>query len=186
MVRPMRNALLGLVRQRPQSPEVAEVLLEKAYDQYAGRLFRYAFAVTGSREDAEDAVQEVFVRLARSVKKLSNIADLQPYLFSSARNAAYDILRARRRSGRLSDALELQLNIETQYSPETFPGQSALCLAMAGLPVEQREVLVLHVFDEMTFREIGDLLGVSANTAASRYRYAISRLREALDDDASP
>ena len=59
--------------------------------------------------------------------------------------------------------------------------EPALCAAMLGLPLQQREVLVLKVFDEMTFKEIADVLGVSINTAASRYRYAIAKLREALE-----
>lgn len=169
-------------RHRTPSSETAEDLLGSVYDRYAQPLFRYAFAVAGSKEDAEDAVQEVFIRLARSPGRLSRVGDLKSYLFSSTRNAAYDILRARRRGGRLSDALELQLNIETQHSPEMSSEQSTLCLAMAGLPLEQREVLVLKVFEEMTFREIADLLAISVNTAASRYRYAIMKLRESLEN----
>ena len=170
------------------SVETAEAVLERAYDHYARSLYRYALAVTGSSEDAEDAVQEVFVRLARAARGLSKIGDLKSYLFSAARNSAYSILRSRQRSGRLNDALQSQMFVESQYDPTASCDRPALRQAMAALPLDQREVLVLKVFDGMTFQEIADTVGTSISTAASRYRYAIGKLREVLDvsADTSP
>jgi RNA polymerase sigma-70 factor, ECF subfamily len=162
------------------SAETPEAVLEQAYDDYARPLYRYALAVTGSSEDAEDAVQEVFVRLARATRGLSKVGDLKSYLFSAARNSAYSILRSRQRSGRLNDALESQVLVESQYDAAGSCDQPALREAMAALPLDQREVLVLKVFDEMTFQEIADTIGASINTVASRYRYAVAKLREAL------
>ena len=102
--------------------------LESAFDLHGSALYRYALGVTGSREDAEDAVQEAFVRLARAGRIPCSGQVLARYLFRAACNAAISALRRRRRD-------------------RTVP------------------------------------LGISANTAASRYRYAIARLRLQLEDE---
>jgi RNA polymerase sigma-70 factor (ECF subfamily) len=178
---PFATAATAGTMERAETPEA---VLDRIYDQYARQLYRYALAVTGSPDDAEDAVQEVFVRLARSIRRLPRVADLKAYLFSSTRNAACDILRARQRGGRLGEALQLEARVAGQCEVSSRDG-SELCEAMLALPVEQREILVLKVFEEMTFKEIAAVLGVSINTVASRYRYAIGKLRgilEAQDD----
>ena len=184
VVRVMADIELGIRVLTASDPmnrtETAEVAIERIYDEYAKSLYRYALAVTSCPEDAEDAVQEVFVRLARSPRRLPRVANMTGYLFSSARNAAYDILRSRQRGERLSEALQSEVLGASAYAAPEARDEN-LSETMLGLPVDQREVLVLKVFDEMTFKEIAALLGVSINTAASRYRYAIAKLREALE-----
>ena len=159
----------------------AEPVLEKLYDGYAQPLFRYALALLASPEDAEDAVQEVFVRIARERRRLGKIGNIKAYLFAATRNAAYSMLRRQKRMDKLneaacSDFLAKSASRSTGRSEE-------LCEAFAKLPVEQREVLVLKAFDEMTFKEIAETIGTSINTAAGRYRYGIARLRQALEED---
>jgi RNA polymerase sigma-70 factor, ECF subfamily len=68
------------------------------------------------------------------------------------------------------------------FSPpdRDYAGERNLRRALAALPADQREVLVLHVWGELTFSEVGKLLGVSSNTVASRYRYGLTKLRELL------
>jgi len=61
-----------------------------------------------------------------------------------------------------------------------YAGERNLRRALGDLPNDQREVIVLHVWGELTFSEIGELLGVSSNTAASRYRYALAKLRGSM------
>jgi len=151
--------------------------LESAFDLHGSALYRYALGVTGSREDAEDAVQEVFVRLARAGRIPCAGQALARYLFRAARNAAISALRRRRRDRTVP--LEDGLRAEPP-GEDSFGG---LRDAVRGLPLKQREVLALKVLQQMTFEEIGAALGVSANTAASRYRYAIARLRLQLEDE---
>lgn len=151
--------------------------LETAYDLHGRALYRYALGVTGSREDAEDAVQEVFVKLAGYGRLPCAGPKLARYLFRAARNAAIGMLRRR---GRTRTApLDGDLAAEATEG-ESFAGLSECVL---NLPIKQREVVALKVLEEMTFEEIGRALGISPNTAASRYRYAIARLRSAMEDD---
>ncbi|MHB1000725.1 MAG: RNA polymerase sigma factor [Armatimonadota bacterium] len=162
----------------------AEDVLEQLYDQYAHSLFRYALALTSCEDDAEDAVQEVFARLTRERKRLKSVESIKAYLYTSVRNAAYSILRSRRRRDDLEEAVVHEDRIRCQPGHGECEIQAmVLREAFLQIPLEQREVLVLKVFDGMTFAEIAETIGTSINTAASRYRYGIERLRRALEED---
>jgi RNA polymerase sigma-70 factor (ECF subfamily) len=166
---------LGAATVRDEA-QTGEAMLEELYDQYAAGLFRYALALVGSAEDAEDAVQEVWVRLAREHGRLRRIGSMRAYLFAAVRNAAWSILRSRRRRNEVHvedfDAEPSTMRVECMALRECF----------AGLPVEQREVLALKVYEGMTFNEIARTVAASINTVASRYRYAIERLRKSLEE----
>lgn len=161
--------------------ETDETRLERIYDEYAVSLFRYALSLTGSTEDAEDAVQEVFVRIAHEPRRLTTVENLRAYLLHSTRNAAYTILRVRMRKERLDEAAfrEELVSCSIQLE-ETAISVSVVREAFPQLPIEQREVLVLKVFDDLTFKEIAEITGASINTVAARYRYGIERLRRVL------
>ena len=136
--------------------EARELSLEALYDQHASALYRFALALLGSSDDAEDAVQEVFVEAgAPSKNRLDRIDDPKRYLFTSIRNSAYGILRSKRRRDVLHDAITAELSADEPDGPRIFRSSGKRCLgAFAGLPVDQREVLALKVFEEMTFAEI--------------------------------
>lgn len=157
-----------------------EQMLEELYDQYAQPLFRYALSLAGSSEDAEDAVQEVFIRIAREHNRVMGIRNLRAYLFTATRNAAYSQLRSRKGRDNLSEAMICDI----QSSPgkeDWFAESMVASKAFAELPIEQREVLALKVFEQMTFDEIAHTVGASINTVSSRYRYGIAKLRQALE-----
>jgi len=145
------------------------------YDRHGPALYRVALALLGSREAAEDAVQDVFAALVRSRHKLAGVADLRAYLFAALRRAAARLASERK-------ARPLVADVAAQ--PRCLNAERAADLerALAALPPEQREVLALKIDGELTFAEIAVLLGVSANTAASRYRYALEKLRAALGE----
>ena len=157
--------------------------LEELYDLHARALFRYAVAVVGNAEDAEDAVQEVFTRVARESKRLARIRDVRAYLFTATRNAAYTILRKRRRRRETDYAKLADIESDADGEAQRSIDASVLRQTFVGLPVEQREVLALKVFEEMTFQEIALAVGASINTIASRYRYAVAKLRQVLEDE---
>ena len=161
--------------------QVTESDIARIYDNYARPLYRYALSITSSPDDAEDAVAEVFARLAGEWKRIRKIRDLKTYLFAAVRNAAFSLLRSRRSRGNLEEAVILEF--ETQCSSDEAPRieRTILNEAFSALPIEQREVLVLKVFDGMTFKEIAATTHTSINTVASRYRYALDRLRSALE-----
>jgi RNA polymerase sigma-70 factor (ECF subfamily) len=147
------------------------------YDRIAPRLFRAAWGLLNSREEAEDAVQEVFVGLARARGSLMEVRNLDAYLFSSLRRACGQILEQRARARRSDEAARALVQAAAAGGESSVDYQAVL----AALPLEQREVLVLKIDGGLTFEESAESLGISPNTAASRYRYALEKLRDILE-----
>lgn len=165
-----------------QDAEKSEINIEELYDRYADSLFRYAAALTGSADDAEDAVQEVFIRIAHNLKHIGKVKNVKSYLYSATRNAAYSQFRSKKHRQDIHQAMCLDFKIKTDFETDKKLSESAaICEAFAKLPIDQREVILLKVFDEMTFKEISETTGISMNTVASRYRYAIEKLKLALE-----
>lgn len=164
------------------SANTGERVLESAYDAYARMLYRYALAISGSPDDAEDSVQEVFAKVARDWKRVSRMDNPKAYLFSATRNAAYSILRSKRRRDTLHDSVCAEMVSGAGSDLSEAAHAKMLCEALIGLPIDQREVLTLKVFDGMTFKEITETIGVSMGTVTSRYKYGIEKLRKALEE----
>jgi RNA polymerase sigma-70 factor, ECF subfamily len=152
--------------------------LEALYDAYAGAVYRQALAIVGCAADAEDVLQDVFLKLVR--RRGGPIQDVKAYLLTSARHQAYSILRQRRREPRDSD-LDLDA-FPSLIGREERAETTAVQNALQTLPSEQRQVILLKVYDQLTFEEIGRAVRASVNTVASRYRYAVKKLRQALGD----
>ena len=151
------------------------------YDRLGQRLFATARTMLASTTDAEDVVHDVFVDLARTRHLLSSIADLDAYLFTMLRHAALRRLKRRSLAERTLDRLGRdRLSGDGFSAPAAEPSDEALAAAVADLPPEQREVVALKLDGGLTFAEIAGVIGVSPNTAASRYRYALEKLRAAL------
>ena len=149
--------------------------IERLYRQHGRALLLLATAITGERSRAQDAIHQVFLKLLED-EKLRQAADVKAYLFACVRNAALNDARVRGRNVALADE-EL-----AWFEPPSrdYAEEANLRRALAELPDDQRQVTVLHIWGELTFAQIADLLDISANTAASRYRYALTRLREAM------
>lgn len=158
---------------RPPPPDDQADVLGRLYDAHARALYRYALMVLADAAAAEDAVQDAFAGLLGAAVQPDDVAR---YLKASVRNGCYSRLRR----GRRWDMRELPL-LEAA-TPDAVDGSERLALerALRGLPPEQREVVHLHVFEGLTFREVAEMSGESINTVASRYRYALARLREVL------
>jgi len=138
---------------------------------------------TRSLADAEDVVQEAFVRYWRHQRQLPG--NPQALLVTSIRRAALDL--ARREDRRAAREEKAGGGIEEPVALfETLPGEGderriEIEVALQRLPAEQREVLVLKIWQEYTFEQIGGILDIPPNTAASRYRYALNALRKELE-----
>lgn len=148
--------------------------IEDLYREHAPSLLLFAFSITGDRGRAQDAVQQVFLRLLER-GNLCEVMDAKPYLFACVRNAVLNDAKTRRRHAPLGPESTWFDPPDRDYSAELKLRQS-----LAALPEEQRAVMILHIWGELTFSEIGEVLAISSNTAASRYRYALSRLRDAM------
>ena len=149
------------------------------YDRLAARLLGAARTMTGSTADAEDVMHDLFVDLARGRHRLAAVADLEAYVFTMLRHA---VGRRRRRTatGRRALVVVAHDRGRPNHSAAVALPDDELSTAVANLPPEQREVVALKIDGGLTFAEIGRVMGTSLDTAASRYRYALGRLRQAL------
>ena len=151
------------------------------FQLYGPKLLLCARQWTRSVADAEDVVQEAFVRFWRHQRGLPG--EPMALLVTSLRRAAFDLAR---RDGRRSAREErAQMGGDEPVSWFQAPIERderriAIEEAMQRIPPEQREVLVLKIWGELTFEQIAAELGLSPNTAASRYRYALAALRQEL------
>jgi RNA polymerase sigma-70 factor (ECF subfamily) len=151
------------------------------YDRLAVRLFNTARTMTDSLPDAEDTVHDVFVELARSRDRLARITDLDAYIFTMLRHAVSRRRRRRDVDRRAIDTVARQRAEAGRFATQPAElADDALTAAVAELPPAQREVLALKVDGGLTFAEIAAVIGTSINTAASRYRYAVEKLRTTI------
>jgi len=142
------------------------------YDRFAASLFRTAYAMLGSAADAGDAVHDVFLAVARARASWPAVTDWRAYLFTALRRAA-----ARRAARRAPKPLPDHLAAR----PAASERDDALELALARLPPEQREVIALKIDGGLSFAELAAVVGCNPNTAGSRYRYALAKLRAELE-----
>lgn len=176
----------GAGRSVPEAETPAEPDLGALYGRYGEGLYAYACLLCRSRAEAEDAVQETFVRVAKSPDRFRGAADERGYLFAMLRNEAMR-LRGKMRLWREGDLGAGALRFEAVGSGAGEGGAEAreeaerLSRALASLPDEQREAVYLKVWGEMTFGAIAALLSIPPDTAASRYRYGIGKLRKAME-----
>ena len=148
--------------------------IEFLYRQHGQALLLFAQAVTGERSRAQDAVHQVFLKLIEK-GSLSQVVDKKAYLFACVRNDALNEGKLRDRNAPLDpDA--------AWFNPpdRDYAGEQNLRRALGALPNDQRQVMVLHIWGELTFSQISDLLDLSSNTVASRYRYALAKLRDSM------
>jgi len=156
---------------------------KKWIEAHGPKLLLCARQWTRSLADAEDVLQEAFVRYWRHQRQLPG--DPQALIITSIRRAALDL--ARREDRRTAREEQAGGGIEAdQLVFERLPGEgderrAEIEVALQRLPAEQREVLVLKIWQEFTFEQIGEALGIPPNTAASRYRYALNALRQQLE-----
>jgi RNA polymerase sigma-70 factor, ECF subfamily len=170
MTHPTANPLVtALASGRPEA-------FAALYDRLGRSLLRVARLMLHGSADAEDAVQDTFVELARRRDRLEQVRDLDAYVFAMLRHAIGRRLQRQRRG---------QQSLKSLLPPAT--DKPDICLAdeltdaLKALPAEQREVIALKIDGGLTFAQIGAVLNLSPNTAASRYRYALEKLRVALE-----
>lgn len=151
--------------------------------QHAARLVLYARQWLPERADAEDAVQAGFVKFWRH-KPEPGEGDV-PLLFAAVRCAALDLLKSRRRraireEAAVGDTQDCWWDVSAIEERERAEMMQRV---LQTLPVEQREVVMLRVWAEMTFAEIAEALGENMNTVAARYRYALATLKKHLPEE---
>lgn len=156
--------------------------LERLYDEHAGSLYAFLLNFTRDESDTRDLLQEVFVKLARSPELLDSVRDERAFLIRLAHNAAIDLIRRRgtRERTRENIAAEPVSLFAAAPDPDAQTFRAELADALAELPPDQRAVVHLKLWERLTFEQIADALDIPQNTAASRYRYGLDKLRERL------
>jgi RNA polymerase sigma-70 factor (ECF subfamily) len=152
--------------------------LSEIYDAHAPALYGFLLNLTRNEADSQDALQEVFVRIARKPGCLTEVRDLRAFLFRMAHHAAVDQTRNRASRSRTAEraALEPADLFASTPDPDAAFLRKRVADALQELPEEQRAVVHLKLWEDLTFVEIAGVLDIPANTAASRYRYAIEKL----------
>ena len=159
--------------------------LRRIYEKYLNHLLTLAMALLNDTGRAEDVVHDVFVSFAGSAKDFKLGGNLKSYLTTCVMNRARDQIRTNRRG-----PMQLE-TAESVSSNLNGPDQAIVCNeesqrlnhAIAQLPDEQRQVIVLHLKGEMTFSRIAKLHNVSINTIQGRYRYGLNKLRSVLNGE---
>jgi RNA polymerase sigma-70 factor (ECF subfamily) len=156
--------------------------LERVYDEYAGSLFAFLLNFTRNEDDTRDVLQELFCKLAARPDLLDGVKEPRAFLVRLCHNLAIDLIRRRgTRDKYHEDFGRDQLQIfEAATDADDRAFRQALSGALAELPPEQRSVVHLKLWEEWTFEAIAGALQIPLNTAASRYRYAIDKLRARL------
>jgi RNA polymerase sigma-70 factor (ECF subfamily) len=152
------------------------------YDACADRLHHYLALHLGSTADADDVVQETFARMARSRKKLRRVENLTAYVFAVARNEAARLKSKQTRQRQVREIHPPPALYGETYSDEAAALEAAETVraALERLPSEQREIVELKAFGNLTLKEIAEVTALPPGTVATRYRTALEHLREWL------
>jgi RNA polymerase sigma-70 factor (ECF subfamily) len=155
--------------------------LERLYDAYASGLFHYLVTFTKTETDARDLLQELFIKLARGAKP-DSLQSERAWLYRLAHNLAVDWLRRRKVRWETEEKLlqDLAGGHQLAHDPDTRMLAERFAEAMRSLPEEQRTVMQLKLWEGLTFEEIAEAQGIPLNTAASRHRYGMEKLRTLL------
>jgi RNA polymerase sigma-70 factor (ECF subfamily) len=158
-------------------PEINGAWCQSLYEGKAAGLILYGRSLGLSHGEAEDVLQETFVALLKLAHKPD---EPEHYCVRTFRNRAMNF----HRSGWRRLARELESIRWFERGPTRDDEETEAVRRLADLPPEQREVIVLKIWNDMTFEAIGRLLEIPANTAAGRYRYGLNKLRLSMKGDA--
>ena len=152
--------------------------LERLIVKEQDMLFRFAYMRVGSRADAEDIVQDVFLKFFRSSEGLCSVRNVKHYLIRSISNACKDFHRRKQDNLPLEKADKEIVSDDDLKMHEEYLRITELART---LPQEQKEILYMKCIDGLKFREIADILEIPQATVKSRYRYAIQGIQKQLN-----
>jgi RNA polymerase sigma-70 factor, ECF subfamily len=154
------------------------------YDRYSGRIYNFAFRFLKNAEAAEDATQEVFVKMLRYANQFNGDAKLSTWLFSITANWCRDYLRKADNKSKESDDVLVQLPASSEYSPdrtlEQRENEQLVRKALATLTPEQREAILLSRYQGLSYAEIAQIAGCSEGAVKTRVFRAMETLKKTL------
>lgn len=156
--------------------------LEQCYDDHADAMYGFLWYLLRDDSEVRDVIQDLFCRIAERPEILANVKNERSFLIRMVHRMVLD--RFRRQDARLRAHETLGNISKTFVEPSTNQDansiQNELTHALKSLPSEQSAVIHLKLREEMTFEQIAEALDIPPNTAASRYRYGIEKLRSQL------
>lgn len=160
------------------------IQIECLYDYHADALFGFLLNLTREESEARDLLQEVFVKVARRPECLEGIDNVRPYMLRMAHRMFIDsrrsqISREKRQNSWVLEHEPLFITAEEE-GVDLAERTAEIDAAMAELPAAQRAVVHLKIWEGLTFAAISQALEIPQNTAVSRYRYALEKLRQKL------
>ena len=184
---------IGQARNRDQAA------FEALVDLYSAKLYGFLFRLTGKREDAEDLVQEVFVRLVQAIERYEHDGRFEAWLFRIAMNLARDRVRRLSRApgivalgpshegdgggDRVSRTGKNCQEPAVDYPMQLADDVDRLQKALSQLPSSERETVMLRHYSDMTFAEIAAAMAIPLGTALARAHRGLARLRELMESD---
>lgn len=184
------DRLLSRARRRDQRA------MHELVDLYAARVYGLQYRLTGSRETAEDLMQETFLRVVRTIGEYQHDGRFESWLFRIAANLARDHARRNKRRGRPStidgltragEPVAFELADVGRPDPDqrliVQEASERLSASLEQLSEHDREIVMLRYFSELPFREIAEMLNIPLGTALARAHRALKRLREVLGEE---
>jgi RNA polymerase sigma factor (sigma-70 family) len=158
------------------------------YDRYSARIYNFAFRFLKNAEAAEDAVQEVFVKMMKHAGQFQGDAKLSTWLFSITANWCRDYLRKADNKAKEAEDVLLSLPTSAEHSPERNlerrEDELRVQKALSALTPEQREAILLSRYQGLSYAEIAQIAGCSEGAVKTRVFRAMETLKKALTGDA--
>ena len=164
-----QDAIMQAYRERPRRG------FDMLYAELADRLVTYArrsFRFT--QTEAEDAVHDALLPWVEQPERMKTIEQPFPYIFTSVRHACLKIIRKKKQAD--AEATEAMAVVPEKDHAQSLDIQHAL----AELPEEQREAIVLRIWGNLTLKDVAEIQEVSVQTVASRYRYGLAKIKEVM------
>jgi RNA polymerase sigma factor, sigma-70 family len=176
----LKNAIMDISNGRDRLKELEHVIAE-----FQDQIFRFAFFRTGCFPDAQDIVQDVFVKLYHDFASLHAVSNLKSYLFRSVSNACTDYHRNRKR--KIFEPLDTvpayleRSECTTSQQLLLVEEYNRIERLLDDLPNEQAEIIRLKVLDNLSFVEIATLFEIPVTTVKSRFKYGIDKLKTKIE-----
>ena len=159
------------------------------YDRYSGRIYNFAFRFLKNSEAAEDATQEVFVKMLKHANQFHGDAKLSTWLFSITANWCRDFLRKADNKSKESEDVLISLPAPSEFAPdrnlERRESERRVQRALQSLTAEQREAILLSRYQGLSYAEIAQIAGCSEGAVKTRVFRAMETLKKILTGDAS-
>jgi RNA polymerase sigma-70 factor (ECF subfamily) len=163
--------------------------LKAIFDQYNKKVYRIAYGVVRQREEALDVVQEVFIKLYRSIRNYKGKSKFYTYLYRMAMNTAIDHVREMKRApfSSLDEMEGFQPSDRIEKRPDSIliykESEERVKVALEKLPADQRMALIFREIEGLSYQEMAEAMGCSIGTVMSRLHYARKRIQELLKEE---